>query len=76
MWATLPNYTDDQMRSIQTPFLILDGMNEEAIDLNQTKLMAELMPNATLMLMPDTGHFAMFEQPEVFNKIITDYLAG
>lgn len=76
MWATEPNYTDDQLRTIQTPFLILDGVNEEAIDLNQTKLMAELMPNATLLLMPDTGHFAMFEQPEEFNRIVLDYLAG
>lgn len=76
MWATQPNYTDDQMRSIESPFLILDGMKEEAIDLNQTKLMAELMPNADLLLMPDTGHFAMFEQPEEFNTIVVDYLAG
>jgi pimeloyl-ACP methyl ester carboxylesterase len=38
--------------------------------------MAELMPNADLLLMPDTGHFAMFEQPEEFNTIVVDYLAG
>jgi pimeloyl-ACP methyl ester carboxylesterase len=75
MWATLPNYTEDELKSIQTPFLILDGEKEEAIDLNQTKLMALLMPNAELKLMPDTGHFAMFEQPDEFNTIVMDYLA-
>jgi pimeloyl-ACP methyl ester carboxylesterase len=74
MWATEPNYTEDQLRAITTPFLILDGEEEEAIDLNQTKLMAELIPNSELILMPDTGHFAMFEQPEEFNQIILDYL--
>ncbi|CAN5574991.1 hypothetical protein BH23CHL4_BH23CHL4_10040 [soil metagenome] len=44
MWDTEPNYTEEQLQSISTPFLILDGQNEEAIDLNQTKLMALLIP--------------------------------
>ena len=76
MWATEPNYTEEQLQSITTPFLILDGEEEEAIDLNQTKLMALLIPGAELVLMPGTGHFAMFEQPEVFNQIVLDYLAA
>lgn len=76
MWATQPNYTDDQLTTITTPFLILDGANEEAIDLNQTKLMALLIPNAELMLMPGAGHFAMMEQPQEFNQIVLDYLAS
>lgn len=74
MWATEPNWTMEQIASIGTPFLVLDGAEEEAIDLNQTRLMAELMPNATLMLMEGTGHFAMIEQPEKFNRIVLDYL--
>jgi pimeloyl-ACP methyl ester carboxylesterase len=66
----------DDLASIETPFLILDGEEEEAIDLNQTKLMAAIMPNAELLLIPGTGHFAMFETPELFNQIVLDYLAG
>ena len=76
MWATQPNYTEEQLRSITTPFLILDGAKEEAIDLNQTKLMALLIPGAELVIMPDTGHFALFEQPEEFSKIVLDFLAA
>jgi pimeloyl-ACP methyl ester carboxylesterase len=76
MWATEPNYTEEQLRSITTPFLILDGANEEAIDLNQTKLMALLIPEAELEIMPDTGHFALFEQPEEFSRIVLDFLAS
>ena len=76
MWATQPNYTDEQLTTITTPFLILDGAKEEAIDLNQTKLMALLIPGAELMIMPDTGHFALFEQPEEFTQIVLDYLGS
>ncbi len=76
MWATEPNYTEDQLKAITTPFLILDGEEEEAIDLNQTKLMALLIPRAKLKLIPGTGHFAMFEKPDEFNQIVLDYLGS
>jgi pimeloyl-ACP methyl ester carboxylesterase len=76
MWATEPNYTEEQLKSITTPILILDGAKEEAIDLNQTKLMALLIPSATLEIMPDTGHFVLFEHPDEFSRIVKDFLAS
>jgi pimeloyl-ACP methyl ester carboxylesterase len=76
MWATEPNYTEEQLGSITTPILILDGAKEEAIDLNQTKLMALLIPGAELMIIPDTGHFAMMEKPDEFNRIVLDFLGS
>ena len=74
MWATEPNYTEEQLRAITTPVLVLDGAKEEYVNLNQTKLMELLIPDATLEIMPDTGHFALFEQPEEFSRIVVDYL--
>jgi pimeloyl-ACP methyl ester carboxylesterase len=76
MWATEPNFSWDQLRSISVPVLILDGQGEEAIDLNQTKLMYLLIPGASLYLIPGTGHFAFIEKPDLFNQIVLDYLAG
>ena len=38
--------------------------------------MALLIRGAELVLMPGTGHFAMFEQPEEFNRVVLDYLAS
>ena len=76
MWATEPNYTEEQLGSITTPILILDGATEEAIDLNQTKLMALLIPGAELVIIPDTGHFAMMEKPDEFNRIVLDFLGS
>jgi pimeloyl-ACP methyl ester carboxylesterase len=73
-YAIDPDYTDEQLAAITVPVLILDGAKEELIDLNQTKLMALLIPGAELAIMPDTGHFAMFEQPDEFNAIVLDYL--
>jgi pimeloyl-ACP methyl ester carboxylesterase len=36
--------------------------------------MALLIPNARLVIMPDTGHFALFEQPQEFTRIVEDFL--
>ncbi len=74
MWATEPNYTQDQMKSITVPTLILDGMQEEAIYPEHNLEMAKLIPDAELVLMGSVGHFAMWENTEEFNHIILDYL--
>jgi pimeloyl-ACP methyl ester carboxylesterase len=62
------------MRSIQTPILVLDGLEEEVIDVDHARLLAELLPNGTLELLPGTGHFAMIDQPAEFSRIVVDYL--
>jgi pimeloyl-ACP methyl ester carboxylesterase len=75
MWATEPNFTPEQLGAITTPILILDGKEEEAIDTNHTKKMADLIPGAELILMPGVGHFAPLEKPEEFSQIVLNFLA-
>jgi pimeloyl-ACP methyl ester carboxylesterase len=75
MWATEPNYTVEQMQGITTPTLILDGIEEEAIYPEHDLEMAELIPNADLVLMGGIGHFAMWDKTEEFNHIVLDYLS-
>jgi pimeloyl-ACP methyl ester carboxylesterase len=74
MWATLPNYTAEQLGAITTPFLVLDGWREEAILPAHAFYLADTIPGAELAIMPNIGHFAMFEQPEEFNGIVLTYL--
>lgn len=76
MGATLPDWTAEQLAAITTPFLILDGRHEEAILTSHAVYLFETIPDAALVLMPDTGHFAMFEQPDEFNAIVLAYLSG
>jgi pimeloyl-ACP methyl ester carboxylesterase len=38
--------------------------------------LAELIPEATLVIMPGTGHFATNARPGLFNQIVLEYLAG
>lgn len=76
MWATEPNYTEEQMQGITVPTLILDGMQEEAIYPEHDLEMAQLIPNADLVLMGGIGHFAMWDKTEAFNNIVLAFLDG
>jgi len=75
MWATEPNYSAEQLGSITTPILVLDGEEEEAILTEHAIEMQGLIPGSELHLIPGTGHFAMWEKQEEFNQIVLDYLA-
>jgi pimeloyl-ACP methyl ester carboxylesterase len=74
MWATEPNFTEDQMKSITVPTLFIDGWQEEAILPQHDFEMSQLVPNSELMLMPGVGHFAMFLKPDLFNSLVLNFL--
>lgn len=74
LYKVAPNFSRDQLQSIRTPFLLLFGEDEEFIYAEHSLQLAELMPTATLLFMPNTGHFAVFEQPENFRRIVLNYL--
>jgi pimeloyl-ACP methyl ester carboxylesterase len=70
----LPDYSEAELRSISVPVLVLAGEEEEFVDADQPVRMAELIPGAELVVMPGTGHFAPFAQPEEFNRIVLEFL--
>lgn len=74
--ATAPNFSAEELGRIAVPVLILDGAMEEFIKPEHTRRLAELIPGAELVLMPDTGHFAPFAKPEEFNRIVLAFLKG
>lgn len=76
MWATQPDYTQDQLRSITVPTVIADGAHDEGITQEHTKEMAGLIPGAKLLVMPDLSHFAMWQDPAAFNEAVLDFLAA
>jgi pimeloyl-ACP methyl ester carboxylesterase len=76
MWQVAPNYSEANLKSITVPVLILDGAEEELVKPDQPVRMAELIPGAELVLIPDTGHFAPFAKRDEFNRIVLTFLQG
>jgi pimeloyl-ACP methyl ester carboxylesterase len=75
MWATEPTFTAEELGSINSPVLLLDGDNEEAIYPEHTREMASLIPTAKLVLVPGTGHFGFWEKPAEMNNAILEFLS-
>jgi pimeloyl-ACP methyl ester carboxylesterase len=75
VWRNPMGFTKDQLRAIQAPTLIADGDHDEIIELDQVVEMAQLIPNARLQIFADTSHFAHWQDPEDFNKVLVDFLA-
>ncbi|MBU9216393.1 alpha/beta fold hydrolase [Burkholderia gladioli] len=74
MWASQPNWSDEQLKSIRTPVLVMDGDHDEAIKREHTEYIAATIPGAGLQILPNTSHFAMLQDPEAFNFAVEHFL--
>jgi pimeloyl-ACP methyl ester carboxylesterase len=74
MWATEPNWTDAQLKSIRSPVLVVDGDHDEAIKRAHTEYIAATIPGAGLLILPNVSHFAFLQDPVLFNDAIMHFL--
>lgn len=74
MYAVQPNWSEAQLKTIKAPVLIVDGDHDEAIKREHTEYMAETIPGAKLVIIPDASHFAMLQNPDLFNAIMLKFL--
>jgi pimeloyl-ACP methyl ester carboxylesterase len=74
MWAAQPNWSDAQLRDIDTPVLVVDGDHDEAIKREHTETIAATIPHAGLLILPNVSHFAFLQDPEQFNFAILHFL--
>jgi pimeloyl-ACP methyl ester carboxylesterase len=76
MWAEQPNWTDKQLKSIETPILVVDGDHDEAIKREHTEYIAATIPGAGLLILPNASHFAFLQDPALFNATVLHFLDG
>lgn len=74
MWLTEPEFTREQLRSIRVPTTIADGEYEEIIKPQDTRYLAATIPNAKLVILPNVSHFAILQNPSVFNEAVLKFL--
>ncbi len=67
-WKLIPSAHDNH------PVLILGGELDQRAKPEYHRMMAERLRNATLHLLPDSGHFVTLEQPGLSSRIIFDWL--
>jgi len=74
MWAEQPNWSDAQLKAIDTPVLVVDGDYDEAIKREHTEYIAATIPHAGLLILPNASHFAFLQDPGQFNFAILHFL--
>ncbi|WP_045837646.1 alpha/beta fold hydrolase [Hyphomicrobium sp. 99] len=74
MWAEQPNWTEEQLKSIDTPILVVDGDHDEAIKRDHTEYIAATIPHAGLLILPNVSHFAFLQDPPLFNATVLHFL--
>jgi pimeloyl-ACP methyl ester carboxylesterase len=76
MWATEPAWTKEQLATIAVPIAIVQGDHDEAILMKHTEYMASAIPGAKLIVLKDSSHFAMLQDPAGYTKSAMDFFAG
>ena len=64
-----------QLRQLQVPTLIVTGDEDEPC-LEPGLFMKRAIPTAGLVVMPKCGHTINIEDPDAFNRIVSDFLAA
>lgn len=63
----------DGLPSIRVPTLIIVGDRDQPFQA-PSAYMARKVPGARLEIIPDAGHWANLDQPEIFNRVLLDFL--
>ena len=76
MWATQPAWTAADLGKITVPVTLAIGDHDEAVKLDHTQMMAKEIPGAKLVILKDASHFAMLQDPEGYDTMIRNAMAG
>jgi pimeloyl-ACP methyl ester carboxylesterase len=61
---------------IHLPTLVVVGANDAITPPDTARAMADAIPEATLMVVPEAGHLSGLENPAAFNQALAGFLAG
>jgi pimeloyl-ACP methyl ester carboxylesterase len=66
--------SEELLKQIQNETLIIWGKDDKLFSVKYGETAAKIIPNAKLHLIQDAGHLPLMDQPEIFNKILGDFL--
>lgn len=64
----------DQLAALRVPALVLVGTEDWFFRVDTLSDIAERIPGASFHVLPGVGHSTYFEAPEVFNRIVGEFL--
>jgi pimeloyl-ACP methyl ester carboxylesterase len=64
------------LRAIHHPTLVVNGIHDEMIPVSNSYRLSENLPNAVLLVYPDSGHGSLFQFHESFTRHATAFFAS
>lgn len=82
----LPGYTEaavsmaetdhtDALSGLRAPTLVLVGEHDRITGVEESRHLERLVPDSRFAIIPGAGHLAHQEQPDLFNALLSDFLA-
>jgi pimeloyl-ACP methyl ester carboxylesterase len=67
--------TEATLNRLQVPTLLITGQADLYSPPALIRMVAAQIPNSEVAIMPEAGHSSYWEQPEMFNRTVLDFLA-
>jgi pimeloyl-ACP methyl ester carboxylesterase len=64
----------ETLAGVRLPAMVLCGSEDKMMPPAFSEDLRALIPGAGLTLIPEAGHFVMLENPEAFNRVLTDFV--
>lgn len=74
-WAQPAPDALNALKSVTHPVLIVQGKEDVPVPVENATHMAEALPNARLVIYPDAGHAALFQNADAFAQEVNSFLA-
>ncbi|MCX7164230.1 MAG: 3-oxoadipate enol-lactonase [Rhodocyclales bacterium] len=66
----------DQLRAVTSPTLVIVGADDPGTPPAASEIIANAIPGARLEVIASASHLSCIEQPEIFNRLVADFLKG
>ncbi|WP_029062261.1 alpha/beta hydrolase [Labrenzia sp. DG1229] len=74
MWGSSKPGGPDALKSVTVPTLVVQSEFDEAILMDHSKMIAEIMPSADFLILEDVSHFASFQAADEYTDAIRKFI--
>ena len=75
-WEQLSGTRFANLKQIPEPTLVVNGIHDEMVPVSNSYALSENLPNAVLLVYPDSGHGSLFQFHESFTRQAAAFLAS